>query len=140
MKICYRTLLAAAGFLLLTPCMSRADSPTVGSDGAVGVNASWEAGTSSAWYIELQRLGAQDITTGIEREDDSLIREGILIVNWGFAHEAADGSYTGTGDPFHSTAIFAESVAYATRQLQQYRPSTYTADTAYYGSVVTTWI
>jgi len=105
----------------------------------VGVNASWEQGTSSSWYIELQRLGGTDIVSGIETENDSLIRQGIHILDWGFAHEAADGSYPGTGDAFHSAAIFVEAAANATLLLKQYHPSTYTADTAYYTSVANSY-
>jgi hypothetical protein len=133
----YHRILLIVAIAILFPVSGRASATTtVAADGAVGVNASWEAGTSSAWYIELQRLGAQDICTGIEREDDTLIQQGIHIVNWGFAHEGADGSYPGTGDPFHSTAIFAEATAYATLQLKQYHPVTYTAN---YASVVSTY-
>jgi len=122
--------------LALAACPSHASTPAVAGTGAVGVNASWEAGASSSWYIELQRLGGADIAQGIQREDDALIRTGIHILDWGFAHEATDGSFPGTGDPFHSAAIFAESAANASILLRSYHPKTYSADLTYYSSVV----
>jgi len=124
----------SVGCAIISPV--RADAPEVAPDGAVSANIAWEQHTASQWYIELQRLGAEDIIIGIAREDDSLIRQGILIVRWGFAHQSADGSFTGTGDPFHSAAIFVEDVADATLQLSGYRPLTYSADDAFYSAVV----
>jgi hypothetical protein len=111
-------------------------STTISSDGAVGVNASWEAGKSSTWYIELQRTGADYIQTGVQQENDALIQQGLLMCNWGFNKQAADGSFPGTGDAFHSVSLFVEDVAHATLLLQQYHPVTYTAN---YSSVVTSY-
>jgi hypothetical protein len=41
-------------------------------------------------------------------------RAGLREIDWGFAREAADGSFPGTSDPFHSTSFFVEGVAHLT--------------------------
>lgn len=105
--------------LFSRPALSQ--SKYVAPDGAVGVNAAWEAGTRSSWYIEEQRFGADFIDLGIKREDPNLINQGLLIFNWGFSHQASDGSFPGTGDAFHSTSLFIEAVARATIQLKNYK-------------------
>jgi PKD repeat protein len=82
------------------------------SDGAYNVNAKWEQGTSSTWYIEEQRYGEDLIISGMITNNTSAVTAGFTMFNWGFAHQAADGSFAGTGDPFHSTALFVEAVAH----------------------------
>ena len=81
------------------------------ADGAWGVNAQWEQGTSSVWYIEEQRYGQDLIIAGLLHDNTAAINAGFTAFNWGFAHQAADGSFAGTGDPFHSTSYFVEAVA-----------------------------
>jgi PKD repeat protein len=82
------------------------------ADGANGVNVNWENGTSSSWYIEEQRTGEDLIIGGMITNNPSAVTAGFTMFNWGFAHQAADGSFAGTGDPFHSTALFVEAVAH----------------------------
>lgn len=113
-----------------------ASALTVSSSGAVDVNALWEAGKSSIWYIEEQRKGDDFICEGIRCENDSLIQQGLKIYDWGFARQAADGSFAGTGDTFHSTSLFVEAAARSTLLLKQYKPVTYTRD---YSSVVSSY-
>lgn len=89
------------------------------SDGAWGVNAQWEQGTASQWYIEQQRYGEDLIIGGSLHNNTAAIEAGLKMFDWGFAHQAADGSFSGTADPFHSTSIFVQSVANATLALKQ---------------------
>ncbi len=133
-----RWIVVLYGAIVVLSAPARAASP-IAADGAVGVNAAWEAGTSSSWYIELQRTGADYIQAGIQQENDAMIRYGVLIFNWGFAKQAADGSFPGTGDPFHSVSLFVESAAHATLLLKQYHPVTYTADATYYTNLVASY-
>ncbi|QEH34218.1 hypothetical protein OJF2_27530 [Aquisphaera giovannonii] len=85
----------------------------ISNRGAVGVNADWEAGRAVGWYIEEQRYGADLIQAGLVRDDPALVSRGWEILDWGLARQAADGSFAGTGDPFHSTSLFAEAMARA---------------------------
>ena len=107
-----------------------ASDGAIAGDGAIGVNAAWEAGTSPLWYIELQRQGADFVRDGTQHKDPAVIQTGLTILDWGFAHEASDGSFPGTangttGQMFHSTAIFVEAAARATNQLKAYDAVTY---------------
>jgi hypothetical protein len=85
----------------------------IAADGAVGVNATWESGQATTWYIEEQRYGADFVQAGLVTGDSALVQQGWNILNWGFAKEAADGSFPGTGDAFHSTSMFVEAAARA---------------------------
>lgn len=120
-------------FALVTFSSVIAHAITIASDGAVDVNAQWEAGKASTWYIEEQRDGDDFIEKGIRQENDSLIQTGLLIYNWGFSKQASDGSFPGTGDAFHSTSMFVEAVSRSMLLLRNYQPVTYTKD---YSSVV----
>ena len=111
----------------------------IASDGAVGLNIAWEGGTSSKWYIELQRYGAAYVDAGIHREDPSLIQQGLHILDWGFAHQSPDGSFSTTSDPYHSTTFFVEAAARATLELKNYHPATYSLDPSVYGATITTY-
>ncbi len=82
-------------------------------DGADPVNAAWESGQRPTWYIEQQRTGATLIIGGIVHENTAAIDEGILMFEWGFAHQSANGGFDGSSDEFHSTAYFVEAVAHA---------------------------
>jgi hypothetical protein len=85
----------------------------IAPDGAIGVNATWEAGQSSTWVIEEQRYGADFVQAGLETHNAALVQQGWQILNWGFAKEGANGSFPGTGDAFHSTSMFVEAAARA---------------------------
>ena len=110
--------LIVSALLLAQPAMSQAK---VAPDGAVGVNAAWEAGKSAQWFIEEQRCGADYIDLGLKREDPNLINQGISIFHWGWTHQAPDGSFPGTGDPFHSVSLFIEAAARATIELKNHK-------------------
>jgi len=135
-------ILAAIGFAALAfsaPPAFASGGPTIGSDGAIDGNLKWEQGNASTWYIELQRYGLTLIQDGIEKEHDTDIRQGILILDWGFAHQGSDGSFTGTGDAFHSTSIFVEAAAQATALLKTYKPVTYSYNASYYSGKVSSY-
>ncbi|MCE9553289.1 MAG: PKD domain-containing protein [Planctomycetes bacterium] len=89
------------------------------SSGAWGVNAKWEQGTSSKWYIEQQRYGECLIIDGLLHNDPAKIAAGLKAFDWGFKQQAADGSFTGTQDPFHSTSFFVQAVARSCLLLKQ---------------------
>ena len=118
-----------------------AKADPIASDGAVGVNAKWESGTSTNWYIELQRQGIFDIVSGIRAEDDAEIRAGLQQFDWGWAHQSSDGSFPGTaggstGQEFHSSSLFVEAAARTALLLKSYSPITYTPDSVYYNSEI----
>ena len=102
-------------------------SDSMAPDGANGVNAEWERdhtallqnGDRAKWYIESQRYGEQLVIGGVIENDSKAIASGFKMFDWGFAHQAADGSFPGTGDPFHSTSFFVEAVAHTLLFLQQ---------------------
>ena len=108
------------------------------ADGAAGVNVYYEAGTAPHWYIEEQRQGVDYVERGIAQENPALISQGLQIFDWGFAHEASDGSFPGSGDGtvgevYHSASFFLEAAARATYELKQYKPLTYALDPSTYG-------
>lgn len=126
----------------LVPAISRAQ--TVAPDGAVDENALWEQGKTKEWWIEDQRIGEYYVEKGIGMENPDLISYGLNILNWGFNHEAADGSFPGTaggtvGAMFHSESLFAEDVARATILLKSYHPVTYTLAPGTYSSIITSY-
>ena len=71
------------------------------------------------WYIEEQRYGEDLIISGLMHDNTAAINAGFTAFNWGFAHQAADGSFAGTADPFHSTSFFVEGVAHACLLIEQ---------------------
>ncbi len=87
--------------------------------GAWGANAKWEQGTASEWHIELQHYGEDLIIGGLLHADTEAIEAGLRAFDWGFAQQAADGSFAGTADAFHSTSLFIEAVANASLVLRQ---------------------
>ena len=105
--------------LLANVQWSNSSSSGMAADGAWGVNAQWEQGTSKTWYIEEQRYGEYLIINGLLHNNATSIAAGFKAFNWGFAHQAADGSFAGTGDPFHSTSFFVEGVAEACLLIEQ---------------------
>lgn len=99
----------------------------VAASGAVGVNGRYEKKTVPEWFIEQQRGGADLVQAGVVLKNETLIKEGIKIINWGFAHQGPEGDFPGTGDPLHSTSFFVEAAARATlllrlAKLPQYQP------------------
>lgn len=97
----------------------------VDEDGAVSTNRKWEQGQSNRWYIEQQRYGADLIQAGVYTRNTRLIDDGLKALDWGFRKEAQDGSFPGTGDPFHSTSLFVEASARALLLLKEYNKDEY---------------
>lgn len=107
------------------------------ASGAWGVNAKWEQGTSTKWYIEQQRNGENLIIDGLLHHDTAAIAAGFKAFDWGFKHQAADGSFAGTQDPFHSTSFFVAAVARACLLIKQSSyASTYKAKVDAYAAKV----
>jgi hypothetical protein len=85
----------------------------VAPSGAVSVNADWERSQRGPWFIEQQRYGADLVQAGVVLKDRGLIGQGWKILAWGLNRQARDGGFPGTGDPFHSTAMYVEGAARA---------------------------
>ncbi len=135
----FAALLAAVAGPALPGVPAKAD--TVAADGAVGANIAWENGTAPYWYSEIQRQGLFSIVGGMASEHDSEIRKGLLELDWGMDHQAADGSFpesagAGIGEQFHCNSWFVEAAAHAALLLKSYAPTTYTPDAAYYNSQI----
>jgi hypothetical protein len=88
-------------------------------NGAYGINADWQRQQASKWYIEIQKYGEQAIIGGLVKNDSQAIQAGFKMFDWGFTHQAYDGSFFITGDRFHSTSFFLEAVAHALLVIQQ---------------------
>ena len=136
-KSCFCLLVLSLLTIAAVPRPALADP--VAESGAAGVNAAWEADPSLPWYIELQRTGADYVRDGIAQNDPAHIQIGLSVLDWGFNHQAADGSFPGTaggstGQMFHSSAIFVDAAAKATLQLKTYDPVTYADAIARYTS------
>jgi len=67
--------------------------PSAAASGAVGINARWEAGTSSVWYVSQQEVAADAIAYGIANSDTAAIDLGLRELDWAFAHMQPDGSF-----------------------------------------------
>lgn len=80
--------------------------------GATGVNARWERGAHDGWFIEEQRTGEVAVIGGVVTHDAAALAAAARMFDWGFARQAGDGSFPGTGDPFHSTSFFVAAVAH----------------------------
>jgi len=93
--------------------------------GAIGINAKFEAGQSTKWYIEVQRACADLIEAGVTTQNSQLIERGLLVLHWGLQKEADDGSFPGTGEPFHSTSLFVDGAARSLLLLKQQGDSRY---------------
>ena len=122
--------------LLAQDTYGHLDWSTIAPDGANPLNAAWESGASSTWYIELQRTGSTLIIGGIVHNNQAAIQKGISMFDWGFAHQSSNGGFDGSTDEFHGTAFFVEAVAHAMLVLEaspyaaQYAPqiAQFTAD------------
>jgi hypothetical protein len=93
--------------------------PHFAPDGAMGQNDKWQRGTAPEWFIEGQRWGAETVQVAIAMNNDALLRQGWLVLGWGFAKQSKDGGFAGTGDPFHSTSLFVEGAARALLLMQE---------------------
>jgi hypothetical protein len=89
------------------------------SNGAYGVNADWDSQQANKWYIEAQAYGREAIIAGLVKNDPQAVQAGFKMFDWGFAHQAYDGSFFVTGDRFHSTSFFVEAVAHTLLFIQQ---------------------
>ncbi|HWA97211.1 MAG TPA: hypothetical protein VG713_01905 [Pirellulales bacterium] len=87
--------------------------------GAASSNVDAESQTDDAWFIESQRYGADLVEAGRLCRDPQIVELGWKLIEWGFARQGPDGSFPGTGDPFHSTSFFVEAVARALLVTQQ---------------------
>lgn len=95
---------------------------TMAPSGAwIPTNRDYEIGTSSQWYIELQSFGANAVIGGLIMNIDSVRDAGFKAFNWGFTQQTSDGSFSRTGDAFHSTSFFIEAVAHSLIIVQQSR-------------------
>jgi hypothetical protein len=81
--------------------------------GPGSVNADWQAGRRPDWFIEAQRAGGDWIQAGLLGGHPAAVRKGVDAIEWGFARQADDGSFPGTGDPYHSVSLFLEAAARA---------------------------
>lgn len=88
-------------------------------NGANGANVYWERNHAKKWYIEAQRNGEELIIGGLVKNDPKAIQAGFKMFDWGFAHQALDGSFKGTAGSFHSTSFFVEAVAHTLLVIQQ---------------------
>lgn len=84
--------------------------------GAAGANLKYERGEREQWYIEEQRIAGDRIEAGVvhymlEGDDKGLIEKAEKELDWAFSRQGEDGGFPGCADPFHSTEIFAGSVA-----------------------------
>lgn len=81
--------------------------------GAMGVNRDWEASASKGdWYIEEQRFADTVIGAGVNRNRSDLIDAGLRAIEWGFARQAADGSFP-CKDNYLSSSYFVAATAHA---------------------------
>ncbi len=88
----------------------------VSETGAAGANLKYERGERDRWYIEEQRIAGDRIEAGIvhrmlDGDDKGLIDRAVRELDWAFSRQGEDGGFPGCADPFHSTEIFAGSVA-----------------------------
>lgn len=114
--------LAAQSSGLLTSLLYRRPADAVAGiteRGAIGVNAAWERGKSKQWFIEEQRGGEVAAIGGILTFDPRLVESAMRAFDWGFGRQGADGSFPGTGDPFHSTSFFVAAVAHTSLFLRE---------------------
>ena len=89
---------------------------SVSETGAAGANLKYERGERDQWYIEEQRIAGDRIEAGVvhrmlEGDDRGLLEQAIKELDWAFSRQGEDGGFPGCADPFHSTEIFAGSVA-----------------------------
>jgi len=117
------TLLSCAADKLLIDTLYKSPHRLAGGiapDGAISVNSDWEKrGKTGVWYIEQQRYGADLLQAGVVLKDDSLIDQGMKVLEWGFQQQAPDGGFPGVGDPHHSASFFLEAASRSVLLLEQ---------------------
>ncbi|WP_017316206.1 hypothetical protein [Mastigocladopsis repens] len=105
--------------------------------GANGANIHWQGNQAENWYIEGQRYGEELVIGGLIKNDPKAIEAGFKMFDWGFAHQAEDGSFLLTGDSFHSTSFFVQAVAHTLLVIQQSPQSEkYAKEVAHYTPLV----
>ncbi|MBE7385107.1 MAG: hypothetical protein F6J95_027330 [Leptolyngbya sp. SIO1E4] len=87
--------------------------------GAYNANRDYALGDSELWHIGEQRFGTNALIAGLLHDDALAIDAGLQMWDWGFAQQLEDGSFAYTGDPFHSTSLFVQSVSYGLLTLQE---------------------
>jgi hypothetical protein len=88
-----------------------APTTEVSSGGACGTNQGYDAGTTTIFYIEQQSCAEDVLLPAILDRDPAAINVALRALDWGFAREAANGSFPAQSDPFHSTCFFLVSAA-----------------------------
>lgn len=78
--------------------------------GAFGMNATWESTRSGKWFIEYQRVCAEAVGAGLALGNEAAVERGVKMIEWGFAHMEADGSFK-CDDAYHSASFFIEAAA-----------------------------
>lgn len=92
---------------------------SVALSGAYGANVLWENNQAVRWFIEEQRKAEELVIGGLIKNDPKAIEAGFKMIDWGFAHQAPDGSFSGSSDNFHSTSFFVQAVARALLVIQR---------------------
>lgn len=105
-----------ADILYLRPSSTYRD---MSPNGAYRVNQDYALGLTDTWYIEEQRFGADALISGLLHDDPLAIEAGLKMFSWGFSQQLEDGSFGNTSEPFHSTSLFIQSVAYALLTVQE---------------------
>lgn len=75
------------------------------ASGAYGLNAKYEAGQSSVWYVSEQAAGADAIARGVARNDKSYIDAGIKMFDWGWSKQQPNGTFEPQYDIIPSQVI-----------------------------------
>lgn len=88
-------------------------------DGAHWLNADWEHGLRKNWFVEEQRYAMTPMICGVVQHRPELITAGFHTWDWTFDHADSDGGFSSSGDAFHSSSFFVESVAEVLTVLQQ---------------------
>lgn len=101
--------------------------------GAYNANRDYALGNSELWYIGEQRFGTNALIAGLLHNDSLAIDAGLQMWDWGFAQQLGDGSFAHTGDSFHSTSLFVQSVSYGLLTLQE-------SDSDYYAGIVAQYL
>jgi len=91
----------------------------VGPTGACGTNAAYEAGQSSTFYVEQQACAEDVLIPALLDQDGPAIEVALRALDWAFAHQAADGSFRGGADTFHSASVFLPAAARVVLLLRQ---------------------
>lgn len=83
------------------------------TSGAASSNVDYEQRAGGQWFVEDQRYAGDLIEAGLIAGNAEVVQLGTKLLDWAFARQQPDGSFAGTGDPFHSTSLFVEAAARA---------------------------